>query len=162
MLVAGRPRRDDARAIEEALEIWQTIGDEAELANAYYNASFTYAVNVGFGPTDVADGRPETRACRYLETARDIFRRIGDRRGEANALWGLGNYRYFRESPGTAIEQFRETLEIFRRGRRPDDGGLGAAHARDRRCSATGTSTRRGRHRARDPPLPCRRRRGRV
>ena len=50
---------------------------------------------------------------RYLERARDIFRRIGDRRGEGNALWGLGNYRYFREDPGNGEEQFRETLTIF-------------------------------------------------
>ena len=81
----------------EALEIWQALGDEAEIANAFYNASFTYAVNVGFGPS-----RRETAirpGCVYLERARDIFRRIGDRRGEANALWGLGNYRYFRTIP---------------------------------------------------------------
>ncbi len=50
----------------------------------------------------------------YLEQARDIFRRIGDRRGEGNAAWGLGNYRYFRREPGNGEDQFRETLTIFR------------------------------------------------
>jgi hypothetical protein len=50
---------------------------------------------------------------RYLELARDIFRRLGDRRGEGNAMWGLGNYRYFRKLPGNGEDQFRETLTIF-------------------------------------------------
>jgi hypothetical protein len=42
-----------------------------------------------------------------------MFRRLGDRRGEGNAVWGLGNYRYFRRFPGNGEEQFRETLAIF-------------------------------------------------
>ena len=33
-----------ARHYREALEIWQAVGDDAELANAYYNESFTYTV----------------------------------------------------------------------------------------------------------------------
>jgi len=94
----------------EALEIWQTLDDEAELANAYYNASFTYSTNVGFGPSE---GDNDQTGLLYLERARDTFRRLGDRRGEANALWGLGNYRYFRKFPGNGEEQFRETLTIF-------------------------------------------------
>ena len=94
----------------EALEIWQTLDDEAELANAYYNASFTYSTNVGFGP---ADGDGDQTGLLYLERARDTFRRLGDRRGEGNALWGLGNYLYFRKFPGNGEEQFRETLTIF-------------------------------------------------
>src|SRR6478735_4653443 len=63
----------------EALEIWQTLDDEAELANAYYNASFTYSTNVGFGPSDDADA--DQTGLLYLERARDTFRRLGDRRG---------------------------------------------------------------------------------
>ena len=97
----------------EALEIWLTLADDdSELANAYYNASFTYAVNVGFGPTDDPDN--DLTGLRYLEQSRDIFRRIGDRRGEGNAVWGLGKYLYFRKAPGNGEEQFRETLTIFR------------------------------------------------
>jgi predicted ATPase/class 3 adenylate cyclase len=94
----------------EALEIWQTLDDEAELANAYYNASFTYSTNVGFGPSE---GDRDQTGLLYLERARDGFRRLGDRRGEGNALWGLGNYHYFRRFPGNGEEQFRETLTIF-------------------------------------------------
>jgi predicted ATPase len=101
-----------APCYREALEIWQTLNDnDAELANAYYNASFTYAVNVGFGPSDDPDN--DETGLHYLEQARDMFRRIGDRRGEGNAVWGLGNYLYFRRAPGNGEEQFRETLRIF-------------------------------------------------
>lgn len=34
--------------------------------------------------------------------------------GEANAVWGLGNYAYFRNRPGQGIAEFREALEMFR------------------------------------------------
>ena len=99
------------------------------------------------GPSDDPD--PDEIGLRYLEKARDIFRRIGDRRGEANALWGIGNYQYFRNHPGNGDEEFREALTMFRRRRRSDDGGLGAAHARDALlrngdvAEARGTSTTR-------------------
>jgi tetratricopeptide (TPR) repeat protein len=96
----------------EALELWLAIGDEAEIANAYYNASFQYAV------PDPLGGRARIDADRqglgYLEQARDIFHRIGDRRGEANALWGLGNYRYFQEYDDYGLGAVTEALEIFR------------------------------------------------
>ena len=65
----------------------------------------------GSGRRTTADN--DQTGLRYLEKARDIFRRIGDRRGEGNAVWGLGNYLYFRRAPGNGEEQFRETLTIF-------------------------------------------------
>ena len=82
----------------------------------------------------------------YLETARDIYHRIGDRRGEANALWGLGNYHYFRESPGQRRSSSSgEALEIFREvGDRTMEAW--ALHMLGTACCATATSTRRARH----------------
>ncbi|MEX1169187.1 MAG: tetratricopeptide repeat protein, partial [Chloroflexota bacterium] len=98
----------------EALELWQSIGDEAEIANAYYNASFIYAI-----PTDPAgrvdEADPDRIGLGYLSAARELFRKVGDQGGEANVLWGMGNYRYFRDLPGQGIAEFREALEIFRR-----------------------------------------------
>jgi predicted ATPase/class 3 adenylate cyclase len=95
---------------QEALSIWQSLDDEAELANAYYNASFTYAV-----PTtaDGVDTDPERNGLRYLEQARDTYHRIGDLRGEANVLWGIGNYHYFRNHPDNGVEEFRQTISMF-------------------------------------------------
>ena len=98
----------------EALEIWQSLGDEAELANAYYNASFTFAFGPDTDPGFSTDPDPEKIGLSYLEKARDIYHRIGDARGEANALWGIGNYHYFRGYPGNGVEEFRETLTMFR------------------------------------------------
>jgi predicted ATPase/class 3 adenylate cyclase len=95
----------------EALAIWQELGDEAELANAYYNASFSYAVSE---EGDLRDSDPDLTGLHYLEQARDIYRRIGDRRGEGNAVWGLGNYQYFRNLPGNGVEEFRQTVHMFR------------------------------------------------
>ena len=97
----------------EALELWLAIGEEAEIANAYYNASFQFAVPERAGDDDV-DPDPARTGLGFLERARDTYHRIGDRRGEANALWGIGNYRYFRTFPGHGIEEFRGALEMFR------------------------------------------------
>ena len=105
------------RRYQEALDLWLAIGDEAEIANAYYNASFQYAVpelSALSGPEDIAAADPKLIGLRYIEEARDIYHRIGDRRGEANALWGLGNYHYFRGFEDQGIPEFREALEIFR------------------------------------------------
>ncbi|HEV8401706.1 MAG TPA: AAA family ATPase [Candidatus Limnocylindrales bacterium] len=93
----------------EALAIWQSLGDEAELANAYYNASFTYA----FGPEAVVADEADL-GLGYLIEARDRFHALGDVRGEANAIWGIGNHKYFRQAPGSGVDEFRQTLEMFR------------------------------------------------
>jgi tetratricopeptide (TPR) repeat protein len=101
------------RRYEEALAIWESLGDEAELANAYYNASFTYAVPAVTAGTGALDD-PDRIGLRYLTQAREIYHRLGDLRGEANALWGIGNYEYFRGFPGNGVTEFRETIGMFR------------------------------------------------
>jgi len=102
-----------SRRYEEALVLWLEIGDEAEIANAYYNASFGYAMprqpDSGFGDTD-----KEAVGLRYIEESRRRFHAIGDSRGEGTALWALGNYHYFRNHPGDGISEFRASLEMFR------------------------------------------------
>ncbi|OGO56074.1 MAG: hypothetical protein A2Z32_02295 [Chloroflexi bacterium RBG_16_69_14] len=98
---------------EEALRLWQAIGDDAEIANAFYNASFQYNVPARAGH-DVADTDAARVGLQYIEQARDIYHRIGDRRGEANTLWGLGNYHYFRGFPGHGVDDFRQALAMFR------------------------------------------------
>ena len=100
---------------KEALELWLAIGDQTEIANAYYNAAFQYTVT---DPTHAPDAEPDSGADRiglvYLERARDMYEAIGDRRGEANARWGIGNYEYFRGGVGGGVEEFRIALAIFR------------------------------------------------
>ena len=96
----------------EALTLWLEIGDDREIANAYYNASFGYAIR------QTRDEELEPGAELIgLENAEEALRRyrlLGDVRGEANALWGLGNFRYFSYQPDGGIDQFRAALELFR------------------------------------------------
>jgi non-specific serine/threonine protein kinase len=101
------------RRYEEALSIWQSLGDEAELANAYYNAAFSLAVPSS-SDEGSADSDPDRIGLHRFELARDSFHRMGDLRGEANAVWGIGNYHYFRNYPGNGAEHFRQTLPMFR------------------------------------------------
>ena len=102
-----------AVAYREALELWLQIGDEAEIANAYYNAAFQYAVP-SRQDGDAIDPDADRVGLGYIEEARDRYHRLGDLRGEANALWGLGNYRYFHDDPLHGVDDFRESLEMFR------------------------------------------------
>ena len=101
------------RRYEEALAIWRGIGDEAEIANAHYNASFVHAVPRG-GAADPSSVDPDAVGMRHIEAARDIYHEHRRRRGEANALWALGNYHYFPADPGSGVDDVREALEIFR------------------------------------------------
>ncbi len=151
------------RCYQEALDLWLAIGDEAEIANAYYNASFMYAVSPD-GLLGVADLEtdPDGLGITYLEKARDIYHRIGDRRGEANALWGMGNYRYFRRDAGPRHRREPAGARDLPRGRRSDDGGMGAAHARDRAAADRRPGGGQDPCRARHPPLLRRRRRRRA
>jgi predicted ATPase/class 3 adenylate cyclase len=97
----------------QALELWESIGDEAELANAHYNVSFTYTL-VRDPSTSPEEGDPDQLGLRHLTRARELFHKVGNTGGEANAVWGLGNYHYFRNHPGQGIAEFREALEMFR------------------------------------------------
>jgi len=95
----------------EALGTWQSLGDEAEIANAFYNASFTFAVPTS---ADSPDPDPDGIGLGYVEEARRRFHELGDLRGEANALWALGNYHYFRNQQANGTAEFRAALEMFR------------------------------------------------
>ncbi len=66
------------------------------------------------GAAAEADNDPDRLGIRLIEEALAIYRRLGDRQGEANAVWGRGNYAYFHGLPGLGVENFREALEIFR------------------------------------------------
>jgi tetratricopeptide (TPR) repeat protein len=110
-------------AYAEAAEIWRGLGDRAELANALYNYSFAFTVpEERAGPDTVTtfatDTDPSGAGRAALEEALAIYREIGDERGEANVLWGIGNMRYFAyTSPNsdTGASEFEQALVKFRR-----------------------------------------------
>jgi tetratricopeptide (TPR) repeat protein len=99
-----------APAYNEALAIWEEIGDEREIVNALYNGSFQYAVT-----SNPRESDPERVGYGQMIRALELATRIGDERGRANVLWGLGNYVYFHDTDDRGLSQFREALEIFRR-----------------------------------------------
>ncbi len=102
-----------AACYREALALWEELGDEAEIANASYNAAFEYSVNSLDDPTRL-EPDPGGRGMALLQRALAIYRRLGDPRGEANALWGIGNYHYFQRLDDGGVGAFRESLALFR------------------------------------------------
>ena len=97
------------RAYAEALELWESIGDPREIANALYNDSFRYAVSEMAGERD-----PERVGFDQMQRARDLATAAGDERGRANALWGIGNWLYFHNADDRGISQFDEAVGVFR------------------------------------------------
>jgi predicted ATPase/class 3 adenylate cyclase len=89
----------------QALELARAGGDEAAIANAIYNMTFTFEME--------HEDMVQSRA--LAEEAVAIYRRLGDEAGIGRALWGLANsYYFFRDFAG-GVDIAREALEIFRR-----------------------------------------------
>jgi predicted ATPase/class 3 adenylate cyclase len=100
-------------AYAEAVEIWRGLDDKAELANALYNYAFAFSVPEGHVlPAEGTDPVGEGRGLRAEALA--LYREIGDMRGEANVLWGIGNDKYFSESGDAGVTEFLAALEKFR------------------------------------------------
>ena len=100
-------------AYAEAVEIWRAVGDKKEIANALYNYSFSFAVSPN-PREDPRDADPEGQGLQAQEEALALFREIGDERGQANVLWGIGNRDYFAAAGDHGETRFREALELFR------------------------------------------------
>jgi len=100
-------------AYTEAVELWRALGDRSELANALYNRSFVFSVPEEIGGP-VADLDPEGEGDRNLAEALAIYRELGDRRGEGNVLWGIGNKKYFSDADDAGVTEFRAALDAFR------------------------------------------------
>ena len=100
-------------AYEEAVKIWRRLGDKGELANALYNLSFVFSVpedpTKALEPVD-----PTSEGAKAQAEALALYRELGDERGEANVLWGMGNKKYFSEEPEAGVSEFLAALEKFR------------------------------------------------
>ncbi len=94
---------------EAALATWRALGGPAEIANALYNLSFCYSMLA----VDDIDG--QAVAGRMLDEARSLYRSLGDDRGTADVMWGIGVQAYFRNDNATAAPAFAEALELYRR-----------------------------------------------
>jgi predicted ATPase/class 3 adenylate cyclase len=100
-------------AYTEAVELWRSLEDRSELANALYNRSFVFSV-----PEDPSapegDLDPDGEGDRNLAEALAIYRELGDRRGEGNVLWGMGNKKYFKDADDGGVTEFQAALDAFR------------------------------------------------
>jgi predicted ATPase/class 3 adenylate cyclase len=97
----------------EALDSWRSTGDQAEIANALYNASFSYVF--ADGPATSRNIDQEHKGLHLMEQALDIYRTLGDDRGAGNAIWGIGNWYHFHLQSDVSVSSFRESLALFQK-----------------------------------------------
>jgi predicted ATPase/class 3 adenylate cyclase len=79
-------------------------GDEAGVAEAIYNNSFTYSLTA-----DDAE-----KGTQLAEDALARYRRLGDRAGEGKALWAVVNSYVFSEDVAPALAMVEDSLVIAR------------------------------------------------
>ncbi len=94
---------------ESALGAWREMGDRSEIANALYNLSFSYAMDL---QRDEAGAR---RASELLDEALALYRELGDEHGQATVLWGIGVHLYFGSHNLEASVALEEALPLARR-----------------------------------------------
>jgi tetratricopeptide (TPR) repeat protein len=100
-------------AYAEAVEIWRAQGDRAQVANALYNYAFAFSVN----PDRIDDptaADPDGEGARAQEEALALYEELGDVRGQANVLWGIGNSEYFHRSTDAGEARMRRAFDLFR------------------------------------------------
>lgn len=102
-LLGARPQ------YERALDLWRDIGDRAEIANALYNLSFCYSM------LTADDAGNQAQASSQLQEALAIYRSLGDDRGTADVMWGIGIQAYFRNRNEEAAPAFEEALVLYRK-----------------------------------------------
>ena len=90
---------------DECLALRRAGNDRRELANAYYNASFTSMVD----RSDMA------RTEKLLEEALPIYRELADEVGISGCQWAIGNLSYYRKSYDQAIPALDEAIDLFRK-----------------------------------------------
>jgi predicted ATPase/class 3 adenylate cyclase len=100
-------------AYGEALEIWRAQGNKAEIANALYNYAFSFAVSPNPG-LETAPADPDGIGARAQEEALALYEELGDVRGQANVLWGIGNREYFQRVTDGGVATMRRALQLFR------------------------------------------------
>ncbi|MCT7986621.1 CHAT domain-containing tetratricopeptide repeat protein [Laspinema sp. A4] len=95
--------RDALQSWEQALEIYQQIGDKAGEGKTLVSLGTVYG-SLG----------EYAQAEQYYHQSLAIYRQLGNKAGESNALLGLGNIYNFLGDYAQADQYFRQSLEIFR------------------------------------------------
>jgi predicted ATPase/class 3 adenylate cyclase len=96
---------DDAqRLYDECVELTRPLGDDRALANALYNAAFPRTVS----KRAIEEAKP------MLAEALDLFRKLGDKSGVAQTLWGMGVASYHERDFTAALGILREAEGLNR------------------------------------------------
>ena len=97
---------------EAALEIWRTVDDRREIANALYNlGSSDIPALLGGVASDTESWR---RGKANLDEALALYEELGDRLGQGSVLWGIGGLYYFASNEAEAERWYVRSLEHFR------------------------------------------------
>jgi tetratricopeptide (TPR) repeat protein len=94
---------------ETALAAWRETGDRSEIANAAYNLAFCYAVG------RLSDEEGGRRGDALLGEALALYQELGDERGQASVLWGMGTREYFAGENAAAAATFARALPLAQR-----------------------------------------------
>ena len=97
-------RAEQAAAIDEAIRITESLGDDAQLATVLLRQAGACAYRGS-----------HVEASQAAQQALDIYRRLADRPGEAEALRELGFVHWRAESYASALHCGREALALHRR-----------------------------------------------
>jgi tetratricopeptide (TPR) repeat protein len=90
---------------EAQIEAAEAAGDEACIADAYFN----------FGHVAFVDGDDETLQMGYIDSVVERYRKLGDERGAARAAWGAGIVAMAKGQIERAEDYMRESLATFER-----------------------------------------------
>ena len=96
------------RHYRAALALQRKHGDDREIANALYNLAMSEVIDM-----DQPDMPVNPAAYGYIDEAIELYRRSGDRHGEANVLWAASGANMFDRRFDEARELGRRCHEIF-------------------------------------------------
>jgi tetratricopeptide (TPR) repeat protein len=96
------------RYYSECLELRRDLEDRAGLAEALYNLSFIYSIPPP-PQRDVEQGR------KLLEEAAELYREMGDERGEAKVLWAIAGTHEVSMEWQSSLDNSDRALELFRK-----------------------------------------------
>jgi predicted ATPase/class 3 adenylate cyclase len=97
-----------SRYYSECLGLRRNLEDRAGLAEALYNLSFIYSIPPP-PQRDVERGR------KLLEEAVQLYREIGDERGEAKVLWAIAGTHEVSNDWQSSLDYSDQALELFRK-----------------------------------------------
>lgn len=99
---------------ERSLAIHRELEDEPGIANDLYNLVFTRIIGL-IERAETEEGLRDANWARgLLDASLEIYRRLGDERGIAKVLWGVGSVEFLYQ-PDVGRQAFLESLLLYRK-----------------------------------------------